>query len=100
MPLFGKPFSPADHDGALRYYREFLKVLAFHEKESARYNEEAVRFHNGGLRPSDAAPSIAAAERMAKASDEVAKGLQALHPPAPLKLHRRTKPSVRRRRLL
>ena len=80
MPLFRKPLSPADRDGALRYYREFLKVLAFLDKESDRYNKEAVKIQAGGLRPSDVELCIAAADRMTKASEEAAKRHQALQP--------------------
>ncbi len=72
----------AEREAALRYYAEFLKVLAFHEKESDRYNDDGTRFQNGLQSPEDIRLLMEAAERLTRASEEAFKRHEAL-PPVP-----------------
>lgn len=70
MALFRKSLPPQERAAALRYYEESLKVLAFHEKETDRYNEAALRFQSGPQDSEAALSLIRAAERQILAGEE------------------------------
>jgi hypothetical protein len=68
----------AERKAVLDYYTEFLKVLAFHEKEADRYNEEGMRFQNGQQGIGDIEVLMKAAQRLTVASEESLRRLEAL----------------------
>lgn len=80
MPLFRRPLPADERKEALRHYGEFLKVLAFHEKESEAYNQQAIRFQNSPQGGADIRRLVRAAERLTRASEEAHRRHEALAP--------------------
>jgi len=83
VSFFRRSLRVAEREAALRYYTEFLKVLAFHERESDRYNEEGIRFQNGLQGLADIRLLMKAAERLTRASEEAHRRHDALQPLVP-----------------
>jgi predicted glycosyl hydrolase (DUF1957 family) len=81
MPLFRKSLPAEERAAALRYYQESLKVLAFHEKEADRYNEEAASFQDGPQDPEAVLSLIAAADRQVQACQEALRRHESLQTP-------------------
>src|SRR5215208_3668296 len=75
MSLFRKSLSQADRDAALNYYESFLIVLAFHESEADRYNQEVVAFQNGMQDFSALGRLLTASERQTAANEETQRRL-------------------------